>query len=48
MSITIELINGLKVGLEHLSFEDDEEEDEVSGVVILDILFLRMSFVSYK
>jgi len=47
MSITIELINGLKVGLEHLSFEDDEE-DEVSGVVILDLLLLRMSFISYR
>jgi len=47
MGITIELINGLKVGLEHLSFEDDEEDD-ISGVVILDILFLRMSFISYR
>jgi len=48
LDVTLELINGLKVGLEHLSFDDDEEEEDVSGIVILDLFLLRVSFISYK
>ena len=47
MTITLEFINGPKVGIEHLSFDEDEEDD-VSGVVILDLLFLRVCLVSYR
>lgn len=45
--ITLEFINGLKVGVEHLSL-DEEEDEEAQWVIILDILFLRFSFISYR
>ena len=45
--ISLELINGLKIGIEHLSL-DEEDDEEVQGVVIVDLLFLRLSFISYR
>jgi len=46
LDVTLELINGLKVGIEHLSFDDDEEDD-VESVVVCDLLFLRLAFIAY-
>lgn len=45
--ISLEFINGLKVGIEHLAL-DEEDDEEVQGVVIVDLLFLRVSFISYR
>ena len=47
LEVTLELINGLKVGIEHLSFEDDDEDD-ADSVVICDLFFLRLAFISYS
>lgn len=45
LDVTLELINGLKVGIEHLSLDD--EEHDVESIVICDLLFLRLAFISY-
>lgn len=46
MNLVVELINGLKVGLEHVS-ADMEDPDDVS-LIVLDLLFFRIIYVIYK
>ena len=44
-AFTFELINGLKVGIEHVTFDDD---DGVDWVVVLDLLIFRFCFLRYS
>jgi len=44
--IVVELINGIKIGLEHLR-NFSEEDDDVDYLIILDVVILRFSFIKY-
>ena len=46
MNLVVELINGLKIGLEHVS-ADMEDPDDVS-LIVLDLLFFHIIYVIYK
>lgn len=46
MNLVVELINGLKIGLEHVS-ADMEDPDDVS-LIVLDLLIFRIIYVIYK
>lgn len=46
MNLVVELINGLKIGLEHVS-ADTEDPDDVS-LIVLDLLIFRVIYVIYK
>lgn len=43
MNIVVEIINGLKFGLEHVSANEEDEEDV--SLIVFDVLFLRLIFV---
>lgn len=43
MNLVVELINGLKVGLEHVA-GDPEDPDDVS-LIVLDLLIFRVIYV---
>lgn len=44
MIVMLELINGLKLGIEHVTAEE-QESDEFQWAVVVDILFLRLVFM---
>lgn len=43
---TFDLLNGVKIGLEHISSMD--EDSEIEYLVILDILVFRFSMIKYR
>jgi len=43
--VMVELINGIQVGIEHVSGDD---EDEYEGLICLNILCLRFIFMKMK
>jgi len=49
--ITLELINGLKVGIEHMIPDEEEEESEWEQplwLIIIDLLVIRIGIVKYS
>lgn len=53
MEIDILLIYGMKVGIEYVSSEDlaipeEEDEEEVSHMVVLDLFLVRCCFIFFK
>lgn len=46
MNFVIEIINGLKIGLEPASVNEEDEEDV--SLIVLDVLFLRFIYVIVK
>ena len=46
MILMLELVNGLKVGIEHVTAE--AEEDEYHWAIVLDLLVLRFVFMKVK
>jgi hypothetical protein len=46
MNFVVELINGLKIGLEHEQADEEDEEDV--SLVVLDVLFIRFIYVIVK
>lgn len=43
MNLTIDLINGLQVGIEYVASDPEDEEDY--SLIVLNILFLRFIFI---
>lgn len=43
--VVVELINGLQLGLEHVS---GDEEDEYEGLIALNLFFFRFVFMKMK
>ena len=43
--VMVELINGIQVGIEHVSGDD---EDEYEGLICLNILMFRFIFMKMK
>ena len=51
LDITLELINGLKVGIEHMIPDEEEEESEWEQplwLIIIDLLVIRIGIVKYS
>ena len=48
--ITIELITGLKLGIEYLDelADEDDPEDFLSHAIVLDLFFIRFSLIFYR
>lgn len=46
MNFVVELINGLKIGLEHVQAGEEDEEDV--SLIVLDVLFIRFIYVIVK
>lgn len=47
VDITVELINGIKVGIEHVSWEDYEEGGGLGWLIALDLFILRIGINKY-
>lgn len=48
LDITVEFINGLKVGIEHMTAdEEDSEYENPEWIIILDLLFIRIGIAKY-
>lgn len=45
MTISIELINGLKLGVEHISADDFD--DEVEWMIAIDLFIFRIAILRY-
>jgi hypothetical protein len=45
MVVMLEFINGLQLGVEHIS---GEEDDEYTYAIVLNITFLRLVFMKMK
>jgi hypothetical protein len=41
--LTVELINGVKLGIEHV-----EGDEEVAYLIVLDLLILRICFIKWS
>ena len=51
LDVTLELINGLKVGIEHMTPDEEEEESEWEQplwLIIIDLLVIRIGIVKYS
>ncbi len=53
MEIDIFLIYGMKVGIEYVSNEDlalpdEDEEDDISHMIVLDLFVIRCCFIFFK
>jgi len=44
--VSVELINGLKLGVEHISADDFD--DEVEWMIAIDLLIIRIAILRYK
>jgi len=44
--ISVELINGLKLGVEHINADDID--DEVEWMIAIDIFIFRIAILRYK
>lgn len=42
--ISLELINGLKVGIEHMSLSEEDDED-YGSVIICEFVFIRLALL---
>lgn len=48
--LSLELITGLKLGIEYLDelADEDDPEDFLSHAIVLDLLFIRISLIFYR
>ena len=45
MDLTLELINGIKIGIEHLNVED--MDDEVKWMIMIDLVIIRIGIIRF-
>lgn len=45
MNLVLELINGLKFGLEYVAADAEMDDDEDVNLIVFDLAFLRFIFV---
>lgn len=45
MHVQFAMINGIKIGIEHVSAEDDED---IAYLIVLDLIVFRFVFIKYR